>query len=223
MGVYFFDMAQDKKSIIIYTDIIHTVTKLTDVDAGQLFKHLLAYVNDLNPVTDNLIVEIAFEPIKQQLKRDLKKYETIREKRSNAGKISAERKQQVLTSVESVKQIPTISTVNDNVNVNVIKDIIIYLNQKTKKDFRHQSKKTQLCINARLKEGYSLEDFKKVIDIKTAKWNNDPKMKDYLRPETLFGSKFESYLNEQIKQAEYPKVQVATKFQFVEGWKDERE
>ena len=49
---------------------------------------------------------------------------------------------------------------------------------------------------ARLKENYTLQQFKTVIDIKSLKWLNDPKMVDYLRPETLFGSKFESYLNE---------------------------
>jgi uncharacterized phage protein (TIGR02220 family) len=216
-------MAQDKKSFLLYCDIIHTVTKLTDVDAGQLFKHLLKYVNDLNPVTENILVDIAFEPIKQQLKRDLKKYESIREKRSDAGIASALAKKEKSTHVKCVKQTSTKSTVNDNVNVNVINNIICHLNNKTKKDFKTNSKKTQSCIKARLNDGYSYEDFIKVIDIKSLKWNNDPKMKDFLRPETLFGSKFESYLNEETKQVQRPKIDVSTKFEYVEGWKDERE
>ena len=66
-------MAENKKSFILYCDIIHTIEKLDDVDAGKLFKHVLRYVNDMNPETDHLITQIAFEPIKQQLKRDLKK------------------------------------------------------------------------------------------------------------------------------------------------------
>ena len=45
-------------------------------------------------------------------------------------------------------------------------------------------------------EKYTIEDFKKVIDIKVSKWLNNPEMADYLRPDTLFGTKFESYLNE---------------------------
>lgn len=77
-----------------------------------------------------------------------------------------------------------------------IKDILSYLNEKTGKNFRATSKETKRVINARLKEGYSAEDFKRVIDIKVAKWGNDPKMRDFLRPQTLFGTKFESYLNE---------------------------
>jgi len=70
-------MAENKKSFILYCDIIHTIEKLDDVDAGKLFKHVLEYVNDMNPETNHLITQIAFEPIKQQLKRDLKKYERL--------------------------------------------------------------------------------------------------------------------------------------------------
>ena len=78
-------MATDKKSFLLYCDIMHTVNKLSDEQAGKLFKHLLAYVNDLNPEPEDVITEIAFEPIKQTLKRDLQKYEDKREKnRENA-------------------------------------------------------------------------------------------------------------------------------------------
>jgi hypothetical protein len=76
-------MATDKKSFLIYCDIIHTVEQLTDEQAGDLFKHLLRYVNDLNPQSDSVITKIAFEPIRQALKRDLDKYETIRKRNSD--------------------------------------------------------------------------------------------------------------------------------------------
>lgn len=78
-------MATDKKSFLIYCDIIHTVEQLTDEQAGDLFKHLLRYVNDLNPQSDSVITKIAFEPIKQALKRDLDKYESIRKRNSDNG------------------------------------------------------------------------------------------------------------------------------------------
>jgi hypothetical protein len=78
-------MATDKKSFLIYCDIIHTVEQLTDEQAGDLFKHLLRYVNDLNPQSDSVITKIAFEPIRQALKRDLDKYETIRKRNSDNG------------------------------------------------------------------------------------------------------------------------------------------
>jgi uncharacterized phage protein (TIGR02220 family) len=100
---------------------------------------------------------------------------------------------------------------NDNLiangNGNVIVDIIEYLNKRSGKNFRSNSEKTQKAINARLNEKYSMDDFKKVIDIKCVKWLNDPKMIDYLRPETLFGTKFESYLNEVlINGSQKPKM-----------------
>lgn len=71
-------VAQDKQSFILYCDIIHTVRKLPDEIAGKLFKHILSYVNDEDPIAEDILIEIAFEPIKQALKRDLKKYEKRR-------------------------------------------------------------------------------------------------------------------------------------------------
>jgi hypothetical protein len=73
-------MATDKKSFLLYCDLIHTVEQLTDEQAGDLFKHILRYVNDQEPQTENVITRIAFEPIKQSLKRDLQKYEDIRKR-----------------------------------------------------------------------------------------------------------------------------------------------
>ena len=74
-------------------------------------------------------------------------------------------------------------------------EIVQYLNQKTGKNFKHTSKVTQRHIRARLAEGFTISDFKQVIDKKCSDWLRDQKMKEYLRPETLFGTKFESYLN----------------------------
>lgn len=75
------------------------------------------------------------------------------------------------------------------------KKIIDYLNNKAEKKYRHTTKKTKELIKARYNEGFELEDFKHVIDIKTKEWKNT-NMDTYLRPETLFGTKFEGYLNQ---------------------------
>ena len=75
--------------------------------------------------------------------------------------------------------------------------IIGYLNEKTEKSFRANTKAYQSCINARYKEGFREADFFKVVDIMVTKWGNDPKMSEYLRPQTLFGTKMESYLQSQ--------------------------
>ena len=74
-------MAKDKKSVIVYVDWIATFNKLEDDEAGRLIKHFFSYVNDLNPTSDRL-TELLFEPIKQQLKRDLKAYEQTCERNS---------------------------------------------------------------------------------------------------------------------------------------------
>lgn len=83
---------------------------------------------------------------------------------------------------------------------NTIKEIVEYLNLKTKKNFKATTKATQRHINARLEEGYSPEDFKVVIDKKVREWQGT-EMDQYLRPETLFGTKFEGYLNQSDKPA----------------------
>ena len=74
-------------------------------------------------------------------------------------------------------------------------EIIDHLNLRTNKNYKSGSRKTAELIKARMNEGFTVDDFKRVIDNQTVKWLNDPKMCEYLRPETLFGTKFESYLN----------------------------
>lgn len=94
---------------------------------------------------------------------------------------------------------------NDNENDNENEDtpayrqrivqIVFYLNKKAGTKYRDTTPKTVEKIKARLTEGFTVEDFKVVIDKKCAEWIGDEKMEKYLRPETLFGTKFEGYLN----------------------------
>lgn len=96
------------------------------------------------------------------------------------------------------KQINTMSSSNEEDNQSPIpyEDIISYLNEQAGKSFKHKTAKTRSLIKARFKDGFTIDDFKQVIDIKTAQWLTDSNMNQYLRPETLFGTKFEGYLNE---------------------------
>ncbi len=83
-----------------------------------------------------------------------------------------------------------------------VSEIIAHLNEKTGGGFRPTTKPTITAINARMQEGYTIDDFKAVIDCKSAQWKGDAEMSRYLRPETLFCLKhFESYLNELKTQA----------------------
>ena len=77
-------------------------------------------------------------------------------------------------------------------------EVVDYLNEKTNSNFKSSSKDTRKHIRARYNEGFNLDDFKKVIDVKTADWLNNTKMNAYLRPKTLFGTNFESYLNQKV-------------------------
>ncbi|MGL5330986.1 MAG: conserved phage C-terminal domain-containing protein, partial [Peptostreptococcaceae bacterium] len=84
---------------------------------------------------------------------------------------------------------------NNTINNNIYSRVIEYLNKKANKKFKHTNKKTKSLIKARLNENFDEEDFIKVIDIKCSHWLDNPDMNEYLRPETLFSNKFESYLN----------------------------
>ena len=75
---------------------------------------------------------------------------------------------------------------------------LAYLNHSVGKNYKYLEKNLK-HIMARFKEGYTLEDFKQVIDVKTEEWKDNPEFFKYLRPETLFGSKFDSYLNQKPK------------------------
>jgi len=101
-------------------------------------------------------------------------------------------------STTNQQQIDTNKNDKNDKNNNIYTPVIDYLNQKANKNFRATTKKTQSLINARIKEGFTLDDFKRVIDIKCNQWLGT-EMEKYLRPETLFGTKFESYLNEEPK------------------------
>ena len=81
----------------------------------------------------------------------------------------------------------------------IYSSIVSHLNQKAGTAYKHTSKKTQSLIKARLNDGFRVEDFIAVIDNMVAEWIGDAKMQAYLRPETLFGTKFESYLNRRTR------------------------
>lgn len=101
------------------------------------------------------------------------------------------------TTFNNTNNIKTVSGKPDTIPY---KEIIDYLNSKANKSFKNVESNKKL-IRARFNDGYTLENFKKVIDVKTLEWLNDGKMADYLRPTTLFGNKFDQYLNQKPKRA----------------------
>ena len=125
-------MAENKKSFLLYCDIIHTIEKLSNEQSGQLFKHILRYVNDENPQCDDVLIDVVFEPIKQSLKRDLRKFEQIKDARSKAGKEGASKRWQKMANAKNAtqkngktKQAMAKIAVSDSVSVSVINNNII--------------------------------------------------------------------------------------------------
>ena len=99
--------------------------------------------------------------------------------------------------VQKVHTIKTENTKTENSNnkLSICKEVISYLNLKAKKNFKVDTSSHQKFIKARLKEGYVLEDFKKVVDVMVAKWKGT-EYEQYLQPQTLFGNKMDNYLNQ---------------------------
>jgi len=136
-------MAKDKKSFILYTDQSGVFNQLPDEIAGKLIKHIFAYVNDENPISEDLIINIAFEPIKQSLKRDLKRYEEYVDKQSVNGAKGGRPKKAIETQItqpffDKPKKADSVSvsdSVNDNVNKRKRKVFIKPTIEDIKKEF----------------------------------------------------------------------------------------
>jgi len=145
-------MATNKKRISVYADWLMNFEELTDEELGKLMRHFFEYVNDNKPILKDRILKVAWKPIEATLKRDLIKWEETIKKRSEAGKISANKRremQQVLTSVESVEHKPTKSTVRVTVKDTVtVKENVIL-------------KKKEIET---LKDKYGLKGYEWIID-----------------------------------------------------------
>lgn len=183
-------MAENKKGFLLYADYEELFEELSDANAGQLIKHILRYVNDKNPTTENDIVKISFIPIKRQLKRDLESYKSKQEQWSEAGKRSAEARRikreqslnEVVTDSTTVKNVATVSTVNVNDNVNDINKIdfqalLEVVSRTFGRKFKVINKKVRSSYEARLKEGYTKEQIMEAI--KNCKDNTYHKDKNY--------------------------------------------
>lgn len=176
-------MAEGKKSFVLYCDLLHTVEKLPNEKAGELFKHILQYVNDLDPKTDDLIIELSFEPIKQNLKRTLKKWEEIKLKRSESGRLGGLKSGETRSKNEAneanaskMKQNEANEAVSVNGNVSVINNnipdsvekidwdmLIVVFNKIFGTKVRLINDDTKRKFKARIKSGWTKDEIKNAM------------------------------------------------------------
>lgn len=172
-------------TVKVAMDLFQKIGLIQMLDSGEI------YMNQLNEMVGTE-TESARQKRLQRSKVD--NVQTL----SGKGRLELEIEKDIEIEKEIKNTVPDKSA-NTSIITKNIKEIVDYLNQKAKSNFKATTKATQTKIRARLAEGFNVDDFKKVIDIKTAEWLDDANMSQYLRPETLFGTKFESYLNQ--KQA----------------------
>ena len=223
-----------KQNIIFqqdWADHILTWDKDTAYDFMIALLEYGFYKNDGVAFTNRAVQRI-FEEAKNQLDANRAKYEAKAESAKSARgyrgqktvqkselkstlkpELKSEQKTELnSTSIDIDKDISTNVDIKDNVGKpdtfdHDIKEIVDYLNQKTQSNFKAKTEETRKSIKARLKEGYTVDDFKRVIDAKVKDWS-DSSMREYLRPQTLFRpANFEAYLNE----ANRPEVKKAKK------------
>lgn len=180
----------------IYKEYYELITLLTEREQQELLLAITKFMfEDVEPTLNDKQTKIF-----NNLRRPLEKSK----KRSKCGSIIKSNENQKENENKTHQDVNVIVNVNDNVDVNVkkisleeIKGIVEYLNIKSNSHYKYSTDKTQTLIKARIKDGFTLDDFKIVIDKKCEEWLGTD-FEKFLRPETLFSNKFEGYLNQKI-------------------------
>ena len=207
-------------SFILHTEYLEQVEALDMIQRGRLLTAILRYAAGADPAEIETAVDpvtfMAFRFIKSQIDRDQEAYMAkCSRNRENAKKRWADKSASGMRSHATASECMHNYNYNDNYNYKkkdipkgISKEksgdaaasppyaqIVQHLNEICGKHFKDTSKDTRAHINARWAEGWRLPDFFRVIEIKAAEWK-DTDMDEFLRPATLFSSKFESYLNQ---------------------------
>ena len=222
-------MNETKRNFLLEKEQQEVFETLTDEEAGKLIKGIFRYLNTGDSGLTGMLNAI-FIPIKKSIDKNEENYKKICERNRENIKKRWNKKYENIPSETSVyEDIPSDTNIYESVpkdtdtrHISYItnhnsylgkdkgvigeeekpfKAIIEHLNKRTGSNYKHTTESTRQKINARLNEGYNLDDFIVVIDKKCVEWMNTD-MQKYLRPETLFGTKFESYLNAPVSKKE---------------------
>jgi uncharacterized phage protein (TIGR02220 family) len=202
----------------IYKEYYELITLLTEREQQELLLAITKFMfEDIEPTLNDKQTKI-FNNLRRPLEKSKKRSKCGSITKSNENQEENEietkenQKEIKIKSNENQKEnenkthqdVNVIVNVNDNVDVNVkkisleeIKGIVEYLNIKSNSHYKYSTDKTQTLIKARIKDGFTLDDFKIVIDKKCEEWLGTD-FEKFLRPETLFSNKFEGYLNQKI-------------------------
>lgn len=202
----------------IYKEYYELITLLTEREQQELLLAITKFMfEDIEPTLNDKQTKI-FNNLRRPLEKSKKRSKCGSITKSNENQEENEietkenQKEIKIKSNENQKEnenkthqdVNVIVNVNDNVDVNVkkisleeIKGIVEYLNIKSNSHYKYSTDKTQALIKARIKDGFTLDDFKIVIDKKCEEWLGTD-FEKFLRPETLFSNKFEGYLNQKI-------------------------
>ena len=207
-------------SFTVYKEYYELITLLTEKEQQELLLAIFKYMfEDIEPSLNDRQMKI-FNNLKRPLKKSKKRSQNSSktETKQNQNKNETETKQKRNENEKKTHQDVNVNvnnnvlekegygerkplvTVDSNSLLEITKKVITHLNQKTESNFKYTSKNTQDKIKARLNEGYKLDDFIIVIDKKVDEWLNNDEFSRYLCPETLFGTKFEKYLNQKVKK-----------------------
>lgn len=225
-----------RDSFVLYTEYMAQIELLNMEQRGELLTAIMNHaLGRASPELD-AVTSMAFSFIRSRMDRDGERYEKTVEARKEAGKMGGRPKANGFSekqtkakkaNVFSEKQTKAKKPVyapdndsdpdNDNDKNNMspptsggrpayqYAEIVDYLNQKAGTRYKHSAEDTRKHIRARVNDGYTLDDFKAVIDHKVTEWKGT-EWEKFLRPSTLFGSKFESYLNQREEQKQAKKT-----------------
>jgi len=206
----------EKDNILINLGDYQAVRNFSNEDAGKLFHTICRYSlgEEIGDLEDK--IQVAFNFFKNRLDKNRKNWEKTRNERIKSGRLGGLAKQANANFAKQNKQTVANVAVSDNVNVcdsvsvndnkkkaspsDEIMTILKDLNNriKSKKGFSPLAQCNQNLIKARMSEGFTVENFITVNEKKVKQWLHDPEMSKYLRPATLYGNKFDGYLNEVV-------------------------